>query len=45
MIDHAKLEALFAERGYKDFKWITPQEMVVAQWVRMKCTFIKGDKP
>ena len=31
------MEALFAEHGYTDLKWINPQEIVVAQWVRMKC--------
>jgi predicted metal-binding protein len=39
MNKHAQLEALFAEQGYKDFRWIKPQDMVVSQWVRMKCTF------
>ena len=43
MINQSELEALFAEHGYKDFKWIKPQEMVVAQWVRMKCTFGCGN--
>jgi predicted metal-binding protein len=39
MSDRAELEALFAKHGYTDFKWIDPTQMVVAQWVRMKCTF------
>jgi predicted metal-binding protein len=34
-----KLEALFRTHGYSDFKWIDPKDVVVAQWVRMKCTF------
>lgn len=34
-----KLEALFHKRGYTDFKWIEPKEIVVSQWVRMKCMF------
>lgn len=41
-IDHdtrEKLEALFQSNGYSDFKWMDPREVVVAQWVRMKCTF------
>jgi predicted metal-binding protein len=33
------LEALFAERGFPDFRWIDPAEIVVAEWVRMKCRF------
>jgi len=34
-----KLEALFHKHGYADFKWIEPKEIVVSQWVRMKCMF------
>jgi predicted metal-binding protein len=30
---------LFFKHGFKDFKWIDPQNIVIAQWVRMKCTF------
>ncbi len=33
------LEALFKKHGFEDFKWIKPEEIVVSQWVRMKCTF------
>jgi predicted metal-binding protein len=33
------LEKLFQEYGYTDFKWMDPKQIVVAQWVRMKCTF------
>lgn len=36
---HAQLEALFAEHGVQNFQWINPKEIVVAQWVRMKCAF------
>ncbi len=39
MNNHAELEALFAKHGYTDFKWIKPKDIVVSQWVRMKCTF------
>ncbi len=34
-----ELESLFQEHGYTDFKWIDPKDIVVSQWVRMKCTF------
>jgi predicted metal-binding protein len=34
-----KLAALFAQHGYADFKWMEPAEIVVGQWVRMKCMF------
>jgi len=33
------LEKLFAKHGFADFKWIGPEGIVVAQWVRMKCMF------
>jgi predicted metal-binding protein len=39
MWDREKLEALFAKHGYRDFQWIKPEEIVVSQWVRMKCMF------
>jgi len=39
MNDRQALEALFAKSGYEDFKWIKPKEIVVSQWVRMKCMF------
>jgi predicted metal-binding protein len=43
MNHHTELEALFAQHGYTDFKWIKPQDIVVSQWVRMKCTFGCGE--
>jgi predicted metal-binding protein len=39
MKNHAELEALFAEHGYTDFKWMKPKETAVGQWVRLKCMF------
>ena len=43
MSNREALEALFAKHGYTDFKWIEAQDIVVAQWVRMKCTFGCGE--
>jgi predicted metal-binding protein len=37
--DNKELERLFAERGFTDFRWIDPAEIVVAEWVRMKCLY------
>lgn len=34
-----RLETLFAEHGYQDFKWIDPARIAVAQWVRVKCMY------
>ena len=39
MKNQAELEALFAKHGYTDFKWIKAEDIVVSQWVRMKCMF------
>jgi predicted metal-binding protein len=39
MTDPKTLEALIRKHGYSDFRWIDPKEIVVAQWVRMKCRF------
>jgi predicted metal-binding protein len=39
MNNRAQLDALFAKRGYTNYKWIKPADIVVSQWVRMKCTF------
>jgi predicted metal-binding protein len=33
------LERLFVKRGFKDFRWLDPREIVVGQWVRMKCLY------
>lgn len=34
-----QIESLVHERGFDDFKWFDPQQIVVSQWVRMKCEF------
>jgi len=39
MNEHQELESLFEKHGYTDFKWIEPRDIVVAQWVRLKCAF------
>lgn len=38
-LSRAALEALFAKHGFADFRWLDPAEMVVAEWVRMKCLY------
>jgi len=32
-------EVLFQKHGFDDYKWISPQDIVVSQWVRMKCMY------
>jgi predicted metal-binding protein len=39
MADTQKLEGLFKKHGFEDFRWFDPKDIVVAQWVRMKCLF------
>ena len=36
---YSSLEKIFNDEGFADYKWITPEQIVVAQWVRMKCMF------
>jgi predicted metal-binding protein len=38
-----KIENILKEKGFTGFKWINPKEIVVAQWVRIKCQFGCGD--
>ena len=39
MVERTQLEQLFARHDFTDYKWIDPAEIVVAQWVRLKCMF------
>ena len=39
MENRQELESLFEKHDFTDFKWIDPKDIVVAQWVRMKCAF------
>jgi predicted metal-binding protein len=39
MHDRQAFEALFHENGFGEFHWIEPEDIVVAQWVRMKCVY------
>lgn len=36
---HTALETMFKDQGLIDFKWMDPKQIVVAEWVRMKCMF------
>lgn len=38
-----EIEQFLKHNGFSDFKWINPKEIVVAQWVRVKCEFGCGD--
>ncbi|HJV77196.1 MAG TPA: DUF2284 domain-containing protein [Paludibacter sp.] len=39
MISKEKIETILADQGLADYRWITPRDIVVAQWVRVKCMF------
>jgi predicted metal-binding protein len=39
MADQTLLQKIFVSKGFSDYCWIDPQEIVVAQWVRMKSLF------
>ena len=39
MPDRKKLETLFTQHDYTDFKWIKGKDIVVSQWVRFKCIY------
>jgi len=38
-IDREKIEFKLNKLGFNDYKWINPGDIVVAHWVRVKCTF------
>ena len=33
------IETLFREHGFDDFRWFEPRDVVISEWVRMKCRF------
>jgi len=39
MINKEKIESMITGYGFTDYRWINPQDIVVSQWVRVKCTF------
>lgn len=39
MVQRDPIEARLRAHGVDTFRWIDPRRIVVAQWVRMKCTF------
>jgi len=43
MKSNAEIESILKNQGFSDYKWINPKEIIVAQWVRVKCTFGCGD--
>jgi predicted metal-binding protein len=39
MTTKEKVESIVLKQGLSDYKWINPKEIIVAHWVRVKCTF------
>lgn len=39
MTNKEKIESIIQKQDFVDYKWINPKEIVVAHWVRVKCTF------
>jgi predicted metal-binding protein len=39
MVKKEKIESILKNQDFTDYKWINPKEIVVAHWVRVKCTF------
>jgi predicted metal-binding protein len=39
MTSKEKIEAILGKQGFSDYRWIHPHEIIVAQWVSVKCTF------
>ena len=38
-LDKERVEGVFRECGFGDFRWLSGIEVVVSDWVRMKCMF------
>jgi len=38
-IGRKTLEDLLKKHGYEDYSWMNPKNIIVSQWVRMKCMF------
>ncbi|EEG76257.1 DUF2284 domain-containing protein [Dethiobacter alkaliphilus] len=38
-MNKVQLENLFLKHGFRDFKWISAESIIVAQWVRFRCMF------
>lgn len=39
MTNKEKIDSMISNQGFAAYKWINPEEIVVAHWVRVKCTF------
>jgi predicted metal-binding protein len=38
-LDEGLVEAVFCKHGFSDFRWMSGVDVVVGEWVRMKCLF------
>ncbi len=42
-MNKSKIEKIITRFPFKEFKWIGPDDIVIAQWVRMKCLYGCGE--
>jgi hypothetical protein len=38
-INKTKIEQIIRGKGFENFKWISPEDIKISWWVRMKCMF------
>lgn len=43
MTNKHAIESLLIDAGISDYRWINPRDIIIAQWVRVKCMFGCGD--
>ncbi len=39
MLNRENIETILLNRGFCDYKWIDPKDIVVSNWVRVKCMY------
>jgi len=39
MGDRPSIESILARHPFPDYRWLDPGQIVVSQWVRMKCMY------
>ena len=43
MTDRSELERIILSKSYDDYRWLDTADIVVSEWVRMKCMYGCGD--
>ncbi|NQT24703.1 DUF2284 domain-containing protein [candidate division KSB1 bacterium] len=42
-MNQSEIEKIIAQFPFKEYQWITPDDIVIAQWVRLKCLYGCGE--